>query len=313
MLEITAHLHFEDLAHSIFNQKSNALEFDVRIHCAEGKIINANKQILSLGSSLFRSILSSDCDCSTFLPIVYDVICPEFQKKTLGKVIESIQTGRNVIECQKENDMAEIKSIVETLQIDVLVEENKARFSNKNPSRLNTSRMPKNHPKPSGSLPTFVKIEEEDCMTMDLDDSTSRSFFSFSDKQSDPLSVDYNDSNVDSMSQFENEELERANYNYLPTVTRSETADGRKQFKCDYCEKSYGYKGQLQNHIMIVHEGKRPFECEICLKSFTSKHHLKAHISEVHQKIKPHECNFCSKKFSRSTHLRGHILRQHSF
>ena len=35
-------------------------------------------------------------------------------------------------------------------------------------------------------------------------------------------------------------------------------------------------------HIRSVHEGKKQFKCEMCDKSFTNKHNLKGHSASVH-------------------------------
>ena len=41
-------------------------------------------------------------------------------------------------------------------------------------------------------------------------------------------------------------------------------------------------RGNLKNHIEVVHEGKKPFKCIICDSSFTWNSHLKGHIPSVH-------------------------------
>ena len=39
--------------------------------------------------------------------------------------------------------------------------------------------------------------------------------------------------------------------------------------KCFSCEKSFSYARYLTKHILTVHEGRKEYECESCSKSFT--------------------------------------------
>ena len=50
---------------------------------------------------------------------------------------------------------------------------------------------------------------------------------------------------------------------------------------CDY---SFSQKGNLKQHVVIVHENKKPFKCEVCDYSCSLKGNLKSHVASVHEK-----------------------------
>ena len=79
-------------------------------------------------------------------------------------------------------------------------------------------------------------------------------------------------------------------------------------FKCVLdCQKVF----DNQRHIATVHEGKKQFKCSICDKSYGRNDVLKDHISSVHDGIKPHKCTICEKAFSRKDKLARHMKQVH--
>ena len=107
-------------------------------------------------------------------------------------------------------------------------------------------------------------------------------------------------------------------------------------FPCPYCEYKSKYRGNVSQHVKVVHEKRRDFKCSMChyaasqrkalsqhIKSvhehvkdqvcgkcdFTCsyKSNLIQHMQGVHEEIRDHECPKCGKKFKRSLHLLGHI------
>ena len=58
--------------------------------------------------------------------------------------------------------------------------------------------------------------------------------------------------------------------------------EGKKLFKCKYCETGFSQGGSLKIHIASVHEGKKPFKCKNCEASFTQKGNMKTHIASAH-------------------------------
>lgn len=78
-----------------------------------------------------------------------------------------------------------------------------------------------------------------------------------------------------------------------------------KQFTCQICHRSFGYKHVLQNHER-THTGEKPFKCQKCGKRFTRDHHLKTH-TRLHTGEKPYICSFCNRTFVQVANLRRHI------
>ncbi|KAI9137487.1 hypothetical protein BKA69DRAFT_1128163 [Paraphysoderma sedebokerense] len=53
--------------------------------------------------------------------------------------------------------------------------------------------------------------------------------------------------------------------------------DGKEQYLCPFCSKSFGMKHNLRNHI-VIHFHLRPFHCGICDSSFVRRWDLKRHM-----------------------------------
>ncbi|KAG8183086.1 hypothetical protein JTE90_010909 [Oedothorax gibbosus] len=79
---------------------------------------------------------------------------------------------------------------------------------------------------------------------------------------------------------------------------------GEKPFVCSYCEKSFGHRASLQNHL-LSHTQVKAHACEFCPKRFGRLEYLKMHI-RGHTGETPFSCNLCDKKFGRKCSLRRH-------
>ncbi|XP_014224890.1 zinc finger protein 578-like [Trichogramma pretiosum] len=86
-----------------------------------------------------------------------------------------------------------------------------------------------------------------------------------------------------------------------------------KPYKCEICNKSFGYQQSLKYHINAIHIRRKAFECDTCHKSFRGKAYLKAHINIVHDRCKLFECDICHKSFGYKHTLKNHIHTVHKF
>ncbi|XP_066435864.1 zinc finger protein 271-like [Eleutherodactylus coqui] len=80
---------------------------------------------------------------------------------------------------------------------------------------------------------------------------------------------------------------------------------GRKQYKCDLCDRCFSDASNLRRHKNI-HTGLRPYVCDLCGSSFRQKSQLDRHRL-VHTGERPYRCAFCTKGFRDSTELRVHF------
>lgn len=51
---------------------------------------------------------------------------------------------------------------------------------------------------------------------------------------------------------------------------------GERPFSCPHCEKTYGLKRDLKEH-MVLHTGEKPYTCEHCGKAFARRPSLRIH------------------------------------
>lgn len=51
---------------------------------------------------------------------------------------------------------------------------------------------------------------------------------------------------------------------------------GERPFSCPHCEKTYGLKRDLKEH-MVLHTGEKPYVCEHCGKAFARRPSLRIH------------------------------------
>ena len=80
---------------------------------------------------------------------------------------------------------------------------------------------------------------------------------------------------------------------------------GDKPYQCMYCEKCFGEKRSLTDHIR-THTGEKPFQCEVCDRSFSIKSNLVTHM-RTHTGDKPYKCEICGRAFSHRVSVRKHM------
>jgi KRAB domain-containing zinc finger protein len=81
-----------------------------------------------------------------------------------------------------------------------------------------------------------------------------------------------------------------------------------ERFRCDQCAKSYKAKGELRNHVMVVHEGRR-IPCPDCADVLSSVQALKRHQKSFHFGApKDHVCEICAQAFTHRDTWKKHVL-----
>uniref|UniRef100_A0A2A4IYH7 Protein krueppel n=1 Tax=Heliothis virescens TaxID=7102 RepID=A0A2A4IYH7_HELVI len=80
----------------------------------------------------------------------------------------------------------------------------------------------------------------------------------------------------------------------------------QKEYICETCGKSFYLKGDLARH-MIQHSDARPHQCELCKKTFKSPLRLRLH-SATHNQERPFSCDQCGKRFRSKKLLKNHSV-----
>ena len=115
------------------------------------------------------------------------------------------------------------------------------------------------------------------------------------------VEFDSNDQNVKEISSdikiqksIESKEDEREEDLDLPINEESKYdlkkhCKGKKDHRCDSCDKSFSRLYTLEKHLHTVHDGFNDHKCEFCGKSFTQAPSLKKHICKIHNGHKNHK------------------------
>jgi len=134
----------------------------------------------------------------------------------------------------------------------------------------------------------------------------------------------------------------KENFTTQQTLTRHiqrihEGIPDDKKFSCEQCGVLHATAFRLKMHIKTKHDKVYDYKCEHCNKSFGRKNHLVQHIENVHEKIKEacpycgklydkqglkrhikdhegqryHTCHICSNSFKRREHLKNHLQTIH--
>ena len=60
-----------------------------------------------------------------------------------------------------------------------------------------------------------------------------------------------------------------------------------------------------------VQQREKQFKCDFCDKTFTQRRNQRAHIRTVHEKLKPFQCTHCGLTANRKFNLLSHIKKMH--
>jgi len=84
---------------------------------------------------------------------------------------------------------------------------------------------------------------------------------------------------------------------------------GKKQYKCDECEKEFFWPSHLTIHKRC-HTNEKPYACDYCEKKCTLLSNLKIHL-RVHTGERPYSCDQCGMKYSHRSSLINHVSKNH--
>ena len=86
----------------------------------------------------------------------------------------------------------------------------------------------------------------------------------------------------------------------------------KEKFKCEHCEKEFTNSATVKRHIKIQHgENQKIFRCDLCEKTFTLEKTVTIHKDMVHLKKKPHQCEICKSNHLTKSTLKKHMKRMH--
>jgi len=92
----------------------------------------------------------------------------------------------------------------------------------------------------------------------------------------------------------------------LKDIAKRKWGKKTKCHPCQYCEKAFFSKAQLQDHVK-KHEGSPGYCCDSCGKAFYRKDCLTIHTKSVHFGERKCTCQTCGKKFINNYKLDRHL------
>lgn len=82
--------------------------------------------------------------------------------------------------------------------------------------------------------------------------------------------------------------------------------DTKKNYICEFCQKSFGQLDYLNCHIRRKHSSVKPYSCQFCPKQFAFLHDLNLHLAN-HTGNKKHMCLICNATFTKAWSLKQHM------
>ena len=90
-----------------------------------------------------------------------------------------------------------------------------------------------------------------------------------------------------------------------------------KIFQCTKCEYSTKHQGSLTNHFRVIHLKVIDYKCDICQRTFGFKPNLRRHMALVHKDLsqannqKVHKCDQCDYTSVLKRNVQRHVLAKH--
>jgi len=76
-------------------------------------------------------------------------------------------------------------------------------------------------------------------------------------------------------------------------ATSTRTTTSGKRLVCKHCNKAFGYRSVLSQHVR-THTGEKPYACKQCHKTFAVSRNLTRHV-RTHTGEKPYACKQCTR------------------
>ena len=237
---------FAENVHSAFGRLRQETEFtDVTLVCDDGEQIDSHKIILSAASPLFEKMLRSHIHPH---PIIY---LRGFLSKDLVPILDFLYFGESKVSPE---DLNSFLKIGQDFQLEGL-------------TGLNTSDL----------------LNQQEATEEPINE-TKRLFLKTSPKSSDPNAID-NTAFVAAIKKSSNYNFKALNEKVKSMMKRSPklVTEGRKREICGVCGKE-GLSHHIRDHIEANHLEGLSIPCDYCEKTFGARVNLSQHISRVHRR-----------------------------
>ena len=92
-------------------------------------------------------------------------------------------------------------------------------------------------------------------------------------------------------------------------LSSSKFDEVKQRIKCEYCDKTYSNRSNLQQHLESVHM-QLVHRCPDCDAPFTRKSHLRQHVRSIHEFVR-YACEQCDYLATTEGHLKQHVRAVH--
>lgn len=292
--------YLDSFATTLSRMGETESNLDVKLHCQGSSTLKCNKIILANCSGLLSdifSIPSCNCPLASFIPLTFDLICPDFDSRAMEKVLEMISRGSTTISFTDRNLLEEMKIILESLQIDNLLQ------------LLNSV------------------IEET---SFHVDEPYQKGFDSqLNVDKTPPQSKISTDTNL--FSSFPKSEIGVSIKKELATQNGdlSGQASSKRPIANTLMEKSKKKIKPVRQPIKPIKVEKKPrkrksptmkYRCHVCPKEFIIYSRIMSHFTDTHfymnlvgmYPLLRKKCHLCSKEFSSKCRLFYHLATSHN-
>jgi rubrerythrin len=336
--------HWDNVSSSLIQVEACT---DVMIHCKNKMTLKANTLKLAQCSKLLRRIFNQNsryCSISDFIPLSYNLVCPDFDPKAMQIILDLIYTGQSKINIADSKLLSEIKSILKNLQMDVLSSVFEIDYSSKSETtsskqrtEIETSELLEQISNVADSLINshsgpIEKTKNKEESKRERNNSIKLSIVEKERTRKGFLSVEVIQQHISQST----EKQDASSHSRVPNSVKEELVV-KNIWACSLCNQVFDNEDLLLVHLTNSHSyqipvtsddqmtpnrnqiGQRQFECPICHAKQRFKSNLYTHIGVKHFKKEiqalygPNkwDCSLCSKKFQRQAILITHLVNHH--